>query len=563
MSNTIADRLQSQVQLYPDRPAIIARDRSISFAELDRDSSRAAAYLQDLGLQMGDRILVFLPISIDLYITLIALFKLGITAMFVDPSAGRTHLEQCCTIAPPKALIATRKASLLLLRSPRLRQIRCKLVPGLSLPGLRNGNRWYTYQRRDRLDRATAETPALLTFTSGSTGRPKAALRTHQFLLVQHQVLARHLELQPGAVDLTTLPIFILANLASGVTSLIPDGDLRKPGFIDPAPIIRQIDTHQPASTAASPAFLERLATYCEENNRSLHGLQRIFSGGAPVFPQLCDRLQQLAPDAKIVTVYGSTEAEPIAHHQFADTELGAVDPSKSPLKRGTSTASLKKGGWGDRNVADSSENDCNSLSNSLSLGGLCAGIPIPEIELKIIPDSWGTPIPPLTTEEFASQELPPFTPGEIVVSGAHVLPGYVNGVGDSSTKFRVGNTPWHRTGDAGYFCDRGLLWLLGRCNAKIADSKGIIYPFAVESIAHHYSSIKRAALVSHNNQRWLLLELQPGESKHSTLIAGLEQALEPAQLDRIKIVPNIPVDARHNAKINYPALQKMLSQDE
>ena len=60
--------------------------------------------------------------------------------------------------------------------------------------------------------------------------------------------------------------------------------------------------------------------------------------------------------------------------------------------------------------------------------------------------------------------------PGEIVVSGAHVGAGYVGGVGDAETKFRVGEVIWHRTGDAGYLDAHGRLWLLGRCSARIAD---------------------------------------------------------------------------------------------
>jgi olefin beta-lactone synthetase len=40
----------------------------------------------------------------------------------------------------------------------------------------------------------------------------------------------------------------------------------------------------------------------------------QLYTGGAPVFPDLLDRLRRFAPQAKLVAVYGSTEAEPIAH---------------------------------------------------------------------------------------------------------------------------------------------------------------------------------------------------------------------------------------------------------
>src|SRR5208282_3898869 len=104
-----------------------------------------------------------------------------------------------------------------------------------------------------------AEAPALVTFTSGSTGQPKAAMRTHGFLLAQHRALETSLALRPGQLDLTTLPIFVLANLASGVTSVLPNADLRSPGTIIAGPVLAQIRRHKIETTASSPAFLSRL----------------------------------------------------------------------------------------------------------------------------------------------------------------------------------------------------------------------------------------------------------------------------------------------------------------
>ena len=92
----------------------------------------------------------------------------------------------------------------------------------------------------------------------------------------------------------------------------------------------------------------------------------------------------------------------------------------------------------------------------------------MPEIEVRILPDKWGEPIGSFTHAELEAQSLPAGETGEIVVSGPHVLGGYLHGRGDSETKFRVNGTVWHRTGDAGYFDDTGRLWLMGRCAVNI-----------------------------------------------------------------------------------------------
>ena len=46
----------------------------------------------------------------------------------------------------------------------------------------------------------------------------------------------------------------------------------------------------------------------------TLPTLKKLFTGGAPVFPRALDQMKEMAPAADIVAVYGSTEAEPIAH---------------------------------------------------------------------------------------------------------------------------------------------------------------------------------------------------------------------------------------------------------
>src|SRR5207244_2750528 len=134
---------------------------------------------------------------------------------------------------PPRALIAGTKAHLLRLWSPALRRIPVKFVIGLPVPGAIRWSRLARTPPHAEIAACTPDTPALLTFTSGSTGAPRAAVRSHGFLLAQHRVLSDCLGLVPGDIDLTTLPIVLLANLASRVTSVLPDADLRRPGAID------------------------------------------------------------------------------------------------------------------------------------------------------------------------------------------------------------------------------------------------------------------------------------------------------------------------------------------
>jgi acyl-CoA synthetase (AMP-forming)/AMP-acid ligase II len=239
------------------------------------------------------------------------------------------------------------------------------------------------------------------------------------------------------------------------------------------------------------------------------------------VFPHVVRTLATVAPEARIVAVYGSTEAEPIAH--IAHDEIGAAD-----------MAAMAEG------------------------GGLLAGAPVPAIRVRVLPDRWGTPLGPYTAAELDALVLPPGASGEIVVSGPHVLPGYLDGRGDDETKFRVDGTVWHRTGDAGYLDERGRLWLLGRCAARISDEQGTLYPFAVECAASALPNVHRVAMVRHDGRRALVVE--PRYQTQPMDLAQLRGAVAWAGIAEIMPVEHIPVDRRHNAKVDYPALKRMLA---
>lgn len=517
----LAELLARRAHEMPDAPAIIegaaGRERTTTFAALDRAAASVAAQFVRAGMRRGEAALVFVPMGAALYATLLALFRAGLVAMVVDPSAGAAHVGRCLRLLPPRAFVGIPKAHLLRLAVPELRRVPLQFAT----------SGWVPAATRLALDgNASApvvtvepDAPALVSFTSGSTGEPKAVVRSHAFLLEQHRVLARALQDRPGERDLTTLPVFLLGNLASGVVSIVPDADLRHPGRIDAGPVLDQVERLGAERTAASPAFVERLVEHCEASGRRLDNFKRVYVGGAPVFPGLIRRAQALLGAGELVAVYGSTEAEPIAH-------VGA------------------------REIAP------EDFDAMLAGRGLLGGTPVPEIAVRILPNHWGEVLAPFTRAAFDAACLPHGEPGEIVVSGRHVVRGYLGGRGDAETKFDVDGERWHRTGDLGWFDARGRLWLLGRCKAVVRDARGTLYPFAVETAALGVPGVRRAALAAPGGRRILLVEPLGGAAPDLALV---RERLAWAQLDRVEAVEAIPVDARHNAKVDYAALDALV----
>lgn len=508
----LVNHLSNRASKHPDRIALIDANQSIRYGELYSYVCGASNQLQQDGLGSGDTVLILQPVGIPLYVSLLAAFHAGLSVMFIDPSAGKMMLRNSLTLHPPKAFIGTGKAHLLRLTTPEIRHI----------PRHYHSTGWAPFSRKwkaqSKADCAkhippvdsTPESLALITFTSGSTGMPKAAGRTHGFLLAQHKALAESLDYVEGEIDLVTLPIFTLANLASGLTSVLADTDLRYPARADSSAIEKQCREYQVTRCAASPAFFAKLF-----RDQRLPDFQAIYTGGAPVFPNLLDEIQSARPAMDVVTVFGSTEAEPIAHIRWKDT----------------------------------SDDDHKKM---LVGKGLLVGKPVSATRLRIIPDQSGQEIKPMSEDDFDTLQLPCGEIGEITVTGDHVLKGYLNGKGNEESKIKVGNEIWHRTGDAAWIDTSGRVWLVGRCGAAIErPHKNPIYPFGVECSAMSYPGVERCALIRHKDRITLFIEGNLDSSHEADLLSRLTSL----GVEKIQSIPHIPVDKRHNAKIDYPAL--------
>ncbi len=518
-------------------------DRALTYRHLQQRTEETAERLLKSGVKVGDRILLLVPLSIETYVLLLAIFRIGAVAVIADSSFGLKALKSSIAAVKPDAMISSRGIKLIASALDEVRKIKSKLdvnclVSPIGIPTIfgkqntdnpRNG-------AANILDVEAAH-PALITFTSGSTGTPKVIVRSHGFLLNQQKVIAGSLACRKNDIELTTLPVFVLSALAQGITSVLPDCDMRKPASINASCIIAQINKCNVNRIIAGPAFLQKLSDHLLEVKQKLPGVQNVFSGGGPVFPSLLKALETVFPRAELTAVYGSTEAEPIAH-------ISSRLLSKAVLEK------------------------------AFAGGGLPAGKPIQEIELAIIDPAQLDACQKVAAGEDC-EKLPTFKAGEILVTGEHVVKTYLNGLGNAETKITLkGSGPseqlkvWHRTGDAGYLDDEGNLWLLGRSASRISDRWGEVYPFQVEVAASEIPSLKRATCLKSDGKRILVVEKKRLTLAH--FLSGIFQHVKPysctigdafswLHFDEVRMVQSIPVDVRHNSKIQYAMLAERL----
>lgn len=500
----IAQIFEDAAIKLPERIAIIDKDdKEYTFSELQNLVVHQAKVFSEKGITAGDRVMVFVPMSIELYISVLALFYIGAVAVFLDEWVSKDRMELCCKLAKCKGFIASFKIRVLAILSSELRHIEhwFKLPETAVAKPITNVH----------LYNPKPEDTALITFTTGSTGTPKAANRTHTFLKAQFDALAPltvPLPNYPTGPDMPMLPIVLLLNLGRGVTSVIANFKATKPLKFNPKKVWEQIVKHQVVSLTTSPFYIEKLADSHPGFNSNL---KKALIGGAAVFPNLIEKLQQKLPGIEAVVVYGSTEAEPISH--IKGNELLEFHKIQSPEK------------------------------------GLLAGHPDKATEVAIIPLDYlpGQPFQPFTS---------PMLPGEICVSGSHVLQGYIdNPEAEKQNKIWVGKKCWHRTGDAGFIDKNNRLFLLGRCKQIITYQEETYYPFLAEYFMQTLPEVLCGTIILKEGKLLAIVQCKSGTSLQETKA----KILQKIPVATVIFKDKIPMDPRHHSKIDYEKLERMI----
>ena len=503
MNANLFESLRRFADEAPDRAALIHRGKTLNYGDFRMRVEQRAAELRRRGVGKGDRVVLFVPMGIPLYEILLAVFSIGAVAVFLDAWADPRRLDYAAELAEAKAFVAIPKAYLLLLKSRALRRIPVRCLPGFGL-------------KRDAEDFVPAECgskdPALITFTTGSTGVPKAALRTCGFLWAQHVALTASLDVQTDDVDMATLPIFALNNIACGVTTLIPDFNPAKPAEIDPEKIAAEARRYGVTTTAGSPAFYRRLAEASHGAN-PIPTLRALHVGGAAVFPAFAAELSAAFPGTHVSAVYGSTEVEPIA--AIPAEELAAATDLATGIPAGTVNRFV-----------------------DLAIVRLDA-----RLEHEMSEAAW-------QAAQAVSGSV-----GEICVAGDHVLKTYYrNPDAVRANKICVGERIYHRTGDAGRLVG-GKLFLLGRASRVFQTASGVwCYPALVEQALEGLASCTAGTVVRASNGRAVLVL----ESCDPVAAQAEADRLDPTRVphDEVRVVSHIPRDPRHASKIDYGALE-------
>jgi acyl-CoA synthetase (AMP-forming)/AMP-acid ligase II len=317
MALLIGDVFSNAAAAVPDRTAVVADDRAMTFAHLDHASNQMAHALRGLGLARSDRVAMWADSTIDAVPLFAALAKSG--AVFAPANAGLGVDEAIAMIgrARPRFLVV----------DPDRAESGQAVAAALDVPLLCLGP---TGRGADLIDLAgqasssdatasalTEHEPQVIFFTSGSTGASKGVILTHRVNWLRSRPPAL---VEPRGATLCVFPLshmgaWTLALQAWQARSAVVLSSTDAPSICAAA------RDHQCDRLNAVPAVWQRLL---DEPGaaESLATLRFADSGTSATPPELLDAIAELLPAAHRRVFYGSTETGSVT--MLDDAEMAA-----------------------------------------------------------------------------------------------------------------------------------------------------------------------------------------------------------------------------------------------
>jgi len=495
----LSDPLRASVAATPDRPALIEPIGTVDRATLAARASGTGRALAALGVDPGDLVAELAEKGAAQVTALLGVLESGAAYVPVEPAWPDARIASVCAQAGIRHALAAPGTATSWPGDVTVHQLDEHGV-------LQDGG---AEPRRPEPDDL-----AYAIFTSGSTGKPKGvaiehrAARTtlddleHRFpLRADDRVLA----LSAFSFDLSVYDVFSV--LGAGGAVVLPDPARQR----DPGHWLELMAAHGVTVWNTAPALLEMLVEYAEvepdTTRRALATLRQVFLSADWIPVTLPDRIRALAPQARVISLGGATEAS-IWSICFP---IGEVDPA-----------------W-------------PSIPYGRALGG--------QSFLVLDPD--GRPCPVGVT-------------GELRIGGDGLARGYLGDPEQTAQRFvthPVLGCRLYRTGDLGRWRPEGTIEFQGRLDRQVKIRGHRIELGEIEAVLHRLPAVRQAVARAvpgpDDRPRLVGYVVARDPARPPTddeLIAALRADLPPYMTpNRFLHLPELPIT--DNGKIDYKAL--------
>ena len=430
----VAQILKERAEEFPEKPAIIFKDKAITFRDLKLSAFKFADSLISLGAKKGDKFAIYLPNCPEYISSYLAAFCCGLTCVPLDFMLTEDELISCISHSEANILVAQPKTGV---SFPKIKE-NC---PGLKqiIPAQEKLEGVLFFE--EVMEKGSTKLPAasirdedyaIIFYTSGTTGRPKGVLINYRQLSAPPQAMTHFVDFTDKDILLCALPfshlgglIYLQNCISFGMTTVIMERFL-------PLEFLRNIPKYGVTCLWIVPSMYYALLQSKEFESCNLSSLRWIVIFGAPSSPDALRRFYQYCPKAELLHGWGLTETN-------APTTV-------IPL--------------GSRKVES-------------------VGKSAPWIEVKVFDEK--------------DLEVGPGGIGEIAVKGWVVTDGYYK---DPETTKQAIRNGWFYTGDLGWFDAEGYLYIVGRKKEMIKVAGEIVFEPEVEAALYKHPDVVEAAVI-------------------------------------------------------------------
>lgn len=301
MKPHFGNQLRQTFATHAARPAILYRGEAITYGDLQPQITRCAAWLQHLGVQRGDRVVLFTGNKLPFLIAQLGAMFAGGVPLPLNPRFTREELRYYLSDSGARVIVVAEEQ----------RTMIESLVAELDQrPLVVLDSTAVAPSAADFVEpNATAEEACLILYSSGTTGWPKGVVHTHANVASSLRGLAECWRMTPDDIVVNVLPLFHIHGLAFAThLTLLVGGCVQIEDSFD-VPRVLEIIGESTVFMAVPPIYYKLL-----EEPRFREAAQhwqrvRLFTcGSAPIRTEVLPELQSIL-QRPVINRYGMTES--------------------------------------------------------------------------------------------------------------------------------------------------------------------------------------------------------------------------------------------------------------
>lgn len=331
MAYILQQLLTKSAKAYPEKPAVWARGRSLTYRELDERSNQVAHLLRARGVKKGDRVGLFFPKCCESIVSMLGVLKAGGVYVPLDPQAPGDRVGYIIENCGIRILITNAER-----RTALAAEVLAQLETTLLVEGDGNGSDQFAWTELAQYPANTSPAVTLvetdlayILYTSGSTGRPKGVMLTHQNALTFVEWCAEEFQVRaedrlsnhaPLHFDLSVFDVY--NTLEAGATVYMITEDLA----IFPTSLTNFIETQKITIWYSVPSALMLLLLHGRVTAEKLKSLRIILFAGE-VFPmKYLRQLAEISTTSDLYNLYGPTETNVCTYYKVERERLAGME---------------------------------------------------------------------------------------------------------------------------------------------------------------------------------------------------------------------------------------------